>query len=134
MSNEELIAEARATALTRFQMNDEDMESLLSRLADALEAQSAPLVADSREALARSMNGEDIYTMAGPAMLSETGAERLADALLASGVVSLAADRDRAVAERAWDEGERHESEFLDRVGQFCPYKNCNPYRESEGK
>jgi hypothetical protein len=36
----------------------------------------------------------------------------------------------REIRAKAWDEGELHESRFLDTHGQFCPYKNCNPYRE----
>jgi hypothetical protein len=42
------------------------------------------------------------------------------------------AEVERAAAEKAWDEGERHESEFLARTGQFCPYKGCNPYRKGQ--
>lgn len=37
---------------------------------------------------------------------------------------------DEALAD-AWDEGERHESEYLNTWGQFCPGKHCNPYRKA---
>lgn len=38
-------------------------------------------------------------------------------------------DADSKTAADAWDEGERHESRYLDTWGQFCPGDNCNPYR-----
>ena len=36
------------------------------------------------------------------------------------------------MAADAWDEGERHESRYLDMWGQFCPGTQCNPYRKAE--
>lgn len=135
MSNEELIAEARTPGYES--EHDEawgsngrspaDRSDLVRRLADALEAQSAPLVADSKDAivkeLTRNQNGCDDSAL----MSSTFLAESVADALLSSGVVSLAADRDRAVAERAWDEGAR----FFDDDPLALTY---NPYRESEAR
>ena len=41
------------------------------------------------------------------------------------------AEHDRQVAERAWHEGWRHESDYLNEWGQFCPTASCNPYREA---
>jgi hypothetical protein len=58
--------------------------------------------------------------------LAHEVAGKLADALEKS--VSLAADRDRATAERAWDEGNKagwDENDFGD---------TRNPYRESEAR
>ena len=39
------------------------------------------------------------------------------------------AAHDAQVRAEAWDEGGRHESEYLATWGQFCPGTNCNPYR-----
>lgn len=68
------------------------LSPVLTAARRVLEAQSAPLVADSREALAR----EIAYWMPGVAQDPDDWnvmmGERIADALLASGVVSLAAD------------------------------------------
>jgi hypothetical protein len=80
--------------------------------ADALEYQPAPLVADSREAIMAVLNAEEHTPMEYhhqdtgecvqcPWPVHALGAVSIADALLASGVVSLAADRDRAVAHKA---------------------------------
>lgn len=44
-------------------------------------------------------------------------------------------DSGSALAERdaeKWDEGEQHESRYLATFGQFCPGKNCNPYRAEQ--
>jgi hypothetical protein len=153
MSNADLIAEARAARGGRFYgpiSDDPSVLDLIARLADALESAEravaferlrqvdealeaseshpAPLLVDSREALAAAIH--ERFNMArgrgGVAPLA------LADALLASGVVSLAADRDRVVAERAWDEGFSagiSEEAYWDLGGV-----KANPYRESEAR
>jgi hypothetical protein len=128
MNNTDLIAEARYEA-DRWA---EGMwqHDLVTRLADALEAQPAPLVADSREALAAVIH--ERFNMArgrgGVAPLA------LADQILESGVVSLAADRDRATAERAWSEGRAAEIEAQRTRYHTTSPEIRNPYRESEGK
>lgn len=136
MSNEELIAEVGGyvDALTGGEdANWLALVDLARRLGLALEAQSAPLVADSREALARAITD---HRVTGPSegepsdeMVEHFGGA-LADHLLASGVVSLAADRDRAIAERAWAEG--HDAALWN--AQWPQDRKSNPYRESEGK
>ena len=94
------------------------------------ESQPAPLVAESREALAR----EIAHWMPGVAQDPDDWnammGGRIADALLASGVVSLAADRDWAVAERAWDEGWLQGFRDCDAEQERAD----NPYRESEAR
>jgi hypothetical protein len=121
----------------------------------ALEAQSAPLVADSREALvdgnfvlalAGSFNGDEagdvdqVFSLMGDYGWAMRGgndlhavALKVFDALLASGLVSLAADRDRATAERAWEEG-FHAAGLLFGLVPQRDLARRNPYRESEGK
>ena len=95
-------------------------------------AQPAPLVADSREAL-----GDIIRPyIADEYMQGQVfpGDEAVLDEILASGVVSVAGDRDRVVAERAWDEG------FVAAVNydmgdyEHPPEEYTNPYRESEAR
>lgn len=130
MSNEELIAEARSVGQQRKHLGRGD---LMLRLADALEAQSAPLVADSREALANALGVALANAYDDDSVV--TVEECVADTLLASGVVSLAADRDRAEdpycrAEDCqylnWTSG----SIPTHKRGSTCP----NPYRESEAR
>jgi hypothetical protein len=96
---------------------------MVGALAAALESQPAPLVADSREALVAF-----IEENAGADWLANSP-EGLVDELLASGVVSLPADRDRATAERAWDEGFAIGLNF-----DSDNYGFTNPYRESEAR
>jgi hypothetical protein len=61
--------------------------------------------------------------------------ENVNDGPLSASRATVLAAHDREVAAHAWDEGERHESEYLATYGQFCPSKTCNPYRPgSEGK
>ena len=115
----DLIAEAREY-LSR-DLTEKSVD-FIRRVLAALEAQPAPLVADSREALSRALfdidnAGGTLYTYA------------LAGKLLASGVVSLAADRDRATAERAWDEGFAIGLNF-----DSDNYGFTNPYREGEAR
>jgi hypothetical protein len=170
VTNEELIAEAQHTVLVlrRLAKSEahaasaafyEDVALVLEGLAVALEAQSAPLVADSVEAMARQMyriregvrfiNSHDSTRSpevdraesdkaywswdngkAGRALYDTY--RDLARDLLASGVVSLAADRDRATAERAWDKGSRETERFyISTQGYPVPH---NPYRESEAR
>ena len=42
------------------------------------------------------------------------------------------AEHDRKVMAEAWHEGWRHEVEYLNMVGQFCPNESCNPYSEEK--
>lgn len=42
------------------------------------------------------------------------------------------AARVEAALAQAWDEGERHESDYLATWGQFCPLRICNPYRPGQ--
>lgn len=51
---------------------------------------------------------------------------RLTSALVARGDVYAVVGE---LLAEAWDEGERHESDYLSTWGQFCPSNNCNPYR-----
>jgi len=44
------------------------------------------------------------------------------------------AEHTRRAQAQAWDEGERHESDYLATWGQFCPHRDCNPYREQGGE
>jgi hypothetical protein len=138
VSNEELIA--RIDAYFDGGTPIDAAESLLMRARAALEAQSAPLVADSREALARWFAERRGH------IVPRSGDVLNADALLTSGVVSLAADRDRAVEDgfeyrrvapggRVWfptfDEPPLLDEGFTMQrraVGEW------HPYRESEGK
>lgn len=130
MSNEELIAEAREAQSVAFNDNEVGYALIIRALADALEAQSALLVADSREALAfvfyERMGGDtELGAPFMPDDYNRMKAEGLVDAAIASGVVSLAADRDRA----KWQEGHRYG--LLDaRQG----VTTVNPYRESEAR
>lgn len=107
----------------------------------ALESQPAPLVADSREALARGIEAVDYYGLSIESKISERS-YATADFLFASGVVSLAGDAKadgwdacQQVAEtscschppKPWDNPFREITE-----AQW--YADRNPYRESEGK
>ncbi len=106
----------------------------------ALEARPAPLVADSREAMRLVLESDAcwMHDRDGDGWVFD--APSAVDALLASGVVSLAADRDRATAERAWGEGyqrgwsDRHEDAQAGYVPSGFEQDTPNPYRESEGK
>ncbi len=118
-----------------------------------IEPQSAPLLADSREALAKffyldNAGGHESavehwdYLVDRIHSGKETGSDswlcfQRADALIASGVVSLAADRDRAAKKAAWFEGfEAGWAECSDPgafVNDVWDAKTPNPYRESEG-
>jgi hypothetical protein len=60
-------------------------------------------------------------------------AAEIADALLASGVVSVAGDRDWATAERAWDEGQQAQFEAIVTRGVTINLP-VNPYRDSEAR
>ena len=129
MSNADLIAEARRLGQKDWCLSVPDQaKAVLNALADALEAQPAPLVADP-EALGREI-ARWLPTVSADAddWAKIRGAE-IAEALLTYGVVSVAGDRDRAVAERAWDEGMK--AALLEDGGDVGP---VNPYRESEGK
>jgi hypothetical protein len=131
--------------------------------ADALEAQSAPLAApqerlggvaaalrfrdamtpkpppsqasfvvDSREALRKAITpfvNDDWQRGYGSDPCGEA-----ADALLASGVVSLAADRDRAMKAQGWDEGFKQGGPMHDVNYDDPDAHTRNPYRESEGR
>lgn len=171
MSNEELIADLIAdlheSAAQTYESLSQATIDVLNRAIAALEAQSAPLVADSREALARAITD---HRVAGPSegepsdeMVEHFGGA-LADHLLAPGVVSLAADRDRAMKAQGWDEciaevrseiralpswaspngehgfdlqplGPDASTEEGARVAVFGVLDAAvNPYRESEGK
>ena len=124
MSNADLIAEARRWTTPPVQAHvPYDLLDMVGALAAALESQPAPLVADSREALVAF-----IEENAGADWLANSP-EGLVDELLASGVVSLPADRDRATAERAWDEGFAIGLNF-----DSDNYGFTNPYRESEAR
>lgn len=190
MSNEELIAEARkyTACECRFEgvqmrgcgEHGDDESKLIADLADALEAQSAPLpgtvqdaldlldaihgdaaiqyhayaslhdaisrielhsaplVADSREAMIRAIRFPTKWnSSAGRGqreqwepvewVLDEEDAGEAVDHLLASGLVSLAADRDRAVAERA-------RAEEADRCVIRGGLGHSTPHRESEAR
>lgn len=35
-----------------------------------------------------------------------------------------------SVKAEAWDEGWMHDADYVNTWGQFCPHKECNPYRE----
>lgn len=97
-------------------------------------AQSAQLVADSREALAGAVQ-DAILEWAGEEDAPTFGF--IVDHLLASGVVSLAADRDRAIAKRAWRECVAALNWCLmNGPAEEAPryLLENNPYRESEGK
>jgi len=102
----DLIAEAREAQSVAFNDNETGYALIIRALADALESQPAPLVADSREALVNAIIQSDALSddvRAEARVQGSTQREPLlmfADALLASGVVSLAADRDRVVAEQ----------------------------------
>jgi hypothetical protein len=97
----------------------------MTRVLAALEAQPAPLVADSREALAEALGAYRGWNVDKPD-------HDQADSLLASGVVSVAGDRDRALRADGFDEA-------MAEMGA-SPYSDCiavwpvNPHRESEGK
>ena len=159
-TNEEKIAEARKAAKAVYLATDgpvaDDLARILNGLADALESQPAPLVVASRESLAdaeaelllwakgeRSWNNlvheyrdEAEFAQrrneADAAEIAAQTARVQALRLLASGVVSLAADRDRVLAERAWDEG--HRAGWVAR-GPHATGEVVNPYRaESEGE
>jgi len=123
VSNEELIAKTLDFMRERPGLAD-SAQDLFLELLEALEAQPAPLVADSRDALVEFFKAQGL---AGPNVLTSE--------LLDSGIVSLAADRDRAEdpycrAEdcqyRNWTSG----SIPTHKRGSTCP----NPYRESEGR
>jgi hypothetical protein len=166
VSNEELIAEAREAQTVAFNDNEVGYALIIRALADALEAQPAPLVADSREALidvekatsrhfgsalsrfvdsfngdeagdvdyVEALDGNNGWAMRGGNDVESVFAKAI-DALLASGIVSLAADRDRAEDpyRRAEDCQYRHwtsGSVPTHKRGSTYP----NPYRESEGK
>jgi len=129
----DLIARLRAEGrIWREQVGD---MPLFDQAADALEAQSAPLLADSREALVKWERYTFGISNGTQAWVEFQGAiGTVTDALLASGVVSLAADRDRAEKEALWDEGYDAASEFMD--GPDWAEPPINPYRraESEGE
>jgi len=134
----DLIAEIRAAAAewesVYGQPNYAANLALAVRAADALEAQPAPLIADSREALARALESQrSVQSTIDP----QWEAVKITEELFASGVVSLAADRDRLVAERAWDQG--NEAGWNDgaHAQVSSEFKiTPNPYRraESEGE
>jgi hypothetical protein len=128
MSNADLIAEAREAQSVAFNDYEVGYALIIRALADALEAQPAPLVANSREALARGIEAVDYYGLSIESKISERS-YATADFLLASGVVSLAGDRDRATAKRAWDEGMK--AALLEDGGDVGP---VNPYREGEAR
>jgi hypothetical protein len=151
VSNEELIARLKNLS---FHTSSRELSEMVRLATVALEAQSAPhcsncdymegieegmkmrpapLVADSREALANALGVALANAYDDDSVV--TVEECVADTLLASGVVSLAADRDRAEdpycrAEDCqylnWTSG----SIPTHKRGSTCP----NPYRESEGK
>ena len=129
MSNADPIAEARRVGLSPDDAPDygDQYRRLIWRMAEALESQPAPLVADSREALARGL----FFAYQHAQMWQ---AEEKADALIASGFVSVAGDRDRALKAEVWPKafyaGERHMMEHQ----AFTDPEEHNPYRESEGK
>jgi hypothetical protein len=161
-----LIAEARETD---GYWDGSILLGLINRLADALEAQSALLVADSREALidvekatsrhfgsalsrfvdsfngdeagdvdyVEALDGNNGWAMRGGNDVESVFAKAI-DALLASGVVSLAADRDREMKKAAWFEGfEAGWAECSDPgafVNDVWDAKTPNPYRESEAR
>ena len=141
MSNEELIAEARRLiadcATYKFGMRNADKlaHEVAGQLADALEAQSAPLVADSREAVRLAVH-QGVMPRAMSLLPALGGVQGYYDAFLddltnaVTSVVSLAADRDRAVAERAWAEG--HDAALWN--AQWPQDRKSNPYRESEAR
>ena len=62
--------------------------------------------------------------------VGEINGMRRALRLLAAAGLLVTPGHDAQVAARAWDEGKRHESEYLATWGQFCPHANCNPYRQ----
>jgi hypothetical protein len=148
VSNEELIASTQHTVLVlrRLAKSEahaasaafyEDVALVLEGLAVALEAQSAPLVAESREALARWHSPEAWRKPHVPHTFREdmrNASLAAVDDLITSGVVSLAADRDRAMKAEVWPKafyaGERHMMEHQ----AFTDPEEHNPYRESEGK
>jgi hypothetical protein len=97
----------------------------------ALEAQSAPLLADSREALAQWFGSHERIEFDGRVVVVIGDEQEAADDFLASGVVSLTADRDRATAERGWEEG-FHAAGLLFGLVPQRDLARRNPYRESE--
>jgi hypothetical protein len=129
MSHADLIAEAREY-LSR-DLTEKSVD-FIRRVLAALESQPAPLVADSREALAEAIQ-DAILEWAGEEDAPTFGF--IVDHVLASGVVSVAADRDRALKADAWDEGraatwtKNDDGSYLITFGE-----KPNPYRESEGK
>jgi len=140
MSNADPIAEARRnTGGSRDDFARGSAQWEIHRLCDALEAQPAPLVADSIEALAkaqhdyvRSLRPESHGPFAEWHELDDEYRGylmKIAEAGFASGVVSLAGDRDRATAKRAWDEGMK--AALLEDGGDVGP---VNPYREGEAR
>lgn len=40
------------------------------------------------------------------------------------------AKHDRDVKAEAWEEGWKHDSDYMNTWGQFCPHIECNPYRK----
>jgi len=126
----DLIAEARGRAAQHRSLGlqpNVSLANLLDGLADALEAQSAPLVAESKAKLVAHMQAESFAYHArfndGP-----MPHDAMVDALVDSGALSVAGDRDRALKADAWD----------DCAFQWAMYKSgptpVNPYRESEGE
>jgi len=95
------------------QYNPREALALIHELTDALEAQPALLLAESREALARWHRPE---------------------AMRASGVVSLAADRDRVMKAEGFDEARNATWDAWAANPDREPWVDENPYRESEGK
>jgi hypothetical protein len=101
-------------------------DSLLSRGVVSVASDGAALVADSLDSIANKLWHASRAATVTP--LAAMEADYYAERLFASGIVSLAGDRDRASAERAWD----------DCAFQWAMYKSgptpLNPYRESEAR
>jgi hypothetical protein len=92
MSNADLIAEARAARGGRFYgpiSDDPSVLDLIARLADALESAERAVAFERLRQVDEALEASE----AQPALLVADSREALADALILSGVVSLAADR-----------------------------------------